>query len=159
MLLLTAIPAQAKDNNANALSDAERAKIKAQVEALKQTKNKQAQDASNALRGKALKEGQQIDQTLNQHQQRIDNTVKHLPWLSGEGQERKDAYKAEAERLKQKTAADAKKRAASQAAAAAKSAQNVQDSIEGLKSQVGAKGNYGLQPKGSSLYVRQYGSK
>jgi hypothetical protein len=159
LLLLSAAPCTAQDQKVSGLSDAERAKIKAQVEGLKQTKIKQSDDATNALRNKALKEGQEIDKTLNQHQQRIDKTVEHLPWLVGEGQDRKNAYKNEADRLKQKTAADAKKRAAAHAAAASKSAQNVQDSIEGLKSQVGADGKYGLKPKGSNLYVRQYGDK
>jgi hypothetical protein len=45
-----------------------------------------------------------------------------------------------------------------QAAAAKKSVENITDSVKGLKSQVAKPGQYGLQPQGSNLHIRNYGT-
>lgn len=163
-LSLFCLNAFASDNGTNRqLSEAERARVKAQLESLQKSKIQAAERANKITKDAALRDGQAIDQKLKQQQQNVDKNVEGYSWLYGSeaarhaGQHKKQQLEAQAKDEQDKVKAAALKKAAAATAAAKKSSENLQQSVEGLKSQVGTKGQYGLKPKGSSLYVRQYG--
>ncbi len=163
-LSLSCLSALASDNGTNnQLSEAERARVKAQLESLQKSKIQAAESANKVTKDSALRDAHAIDQKLKQQKQSVDKDVEGYSWLYGSdaarlaGQGKKQQLEAQAKAEHDKVKAAALKKAAASAAAAKKSTENLQQSVEGLKSQVGTKGQYGLKPKGSSLYVRQYG--
>ncbi len=146
-----------------ALTDAERAKLKAQVEAAQKTKMQEAERAKADIKRTAIKQGQAVDQQAKQAGDKIDHDVNGLSWVYGSkaaslaGQAKKQQISAEAAAEKQRIAKEALKRAAEKDAQAKKGADSIVETVQGLKSQVGKDGKFGLQPKGSSLNVRNYG--
>jgi hypothetical protein len=147
----------AAKTNVKPLTESEKSRIKHQVDALQQSKIQTAEQANKGIKDAAVKQGQSIDQRVKQVQDQNNNTAKGMPWLSGAAAQRNAALSAQAEAEKQKVAVEAKKRAAAQTAAAKKSVENINQSVDGLKSQVSKDGKFGLKPQGSNLNVRNYG--
>lgn len=147
------------------LSEKEKARIRAQVQALKESKLKQGEILNTNTRNDALRQGQNIDQKVEQANKTIDNAVENFSprWGSDVAGSLGNAKKAQIKEMaaaqKAQIAAEARKKGAVQAEAAKKSADSIDQSVEGLKSQVSKSGKFGLQPKGSSPYIRNYGGK
>jgi hypothetical protein len=146
-----------------ALTDAEKARIRAQVESLQKSKIDQAQKAQQDIKNNAIKKGQAVDSKLNQAKEQIDRDADGLSWVYGKNaaslaaKGKKQELKELADSEKAKIAAEAQRKAAAKAVAAKKQVESINDTVEGLKSQVGKDGKFGLQPKGSNLNVRNYG--
>lgn len=154
----------AKESEASkVLTEAEKAKIRAQVEDLKKNKMDDADRANKAVKSDAVRQGQEIDKDVAVKHKQIENLAKNMTWMYGPdamrhaAEVRKHQVNQQAQAAKDKIKADAQKKAAGQRAAAQRSADSVEQSVEGLKSQVGKDGQFGLQPKGSNLHVRNYG--
>lgn len=135
-----------------------------QIQSLEKSKLEAAQKANANIKREALRKGEAIDQSTRGKKERVDKAADSLSWYYGRdaataaAAAKKRQLEAAAAAEKEKIAKEAKRRANEQSAAAQKSIQNIQESAAGLKSQVAKKGEYGLQPKGSSLHVRNYGT-
>lgn len=164
-LLVSACPSQAEDKTAPVLNPTERARLKRQIDSLAASKVQAAKSSNTNVKNQAIRDGKAIDQTVKQQKERVDKAADSLSWYYGRdlataaGAAKKRQLEEAALAQKQKIAAEAKRRADLQNAAAQKSIQNIEESVTGLKSQVAKKGQYGLQPKGSNLNVRNYGTK
>lgn len=145
------------------LNEAERARVKSQVDALQRAKLQGAEQSGKAVKEAATRQAQAVDKQHEQARHYVDKTAEQWSYVVGpqaaksaaEARQRSLAQEAQSQKDKINRAANEK--AATQKAAAQKYANNVNQSVEGLKSQVSKGGKYGLQPKGSNLYVRQYG--
>jgi hypothetical protein len=150
-------------NAAPALTDTERAKVKGQMQALQSSKLQDAARSGAAIKDSALRQGDVINQDLSKKQQYIDQKREEWSYVIGPNgakavaDSKKNAVAASAQEQKEKIAKTALEKAAKQQAAAKKSVENIQQSVEGLKSQVAKDGKFGLKPTGDSLHVRQYG--
>lgn len=159
---LPVAPAQSQSEQ---LTEKEKARIREQVKSLKDSKVKDAESANKSVKQAALKQGEIVDQKVNQASQQIDKAVENFsPRFGVErtqalGDQRKQELKNLGNSEKEKIAKAARQRGATNASAAKKTADGVDATIDGLKSQVSKDGKYGLKPKGSSLYVRNYGEK
>ena len=148
----------------NAPTDAERARVKAQVESLQKRKLQEAAAASQSVKNDALRKGKVVDEnSAAVTRAKVDRAADSMSWYYGHdaahvaGSAKKQELTHQAEAEKQKIAEEAKKRAALHAASSQKSADNINESVEGLKSQVSKDGKFGLQPTGTNLHVRNYG--
>jgi hypothetical protein len=147
------------------LSDKERARIKEQVDALKNSKLKEAAAANQQVKQDALRKGVAIDQKINQQSEQIDRAAENIgprfgtDFAKSLGDVRKQELQAKAKAEKEKIANEARKTGATNAGAAKKTVDDIDKSVEGLKSQVSKSGKFGLKPKGSNVYVRNYGGK
>jgi hypothetical protein len=161
-IVLSIVPASAEDKPS--LSASEKARVLKQIEAAQQSKLNAASSANASLKSQALSKGQAIDQTVKGKNAKVDKAAESLSWYYGKdlataaGAAKKKQLEAQAAAEKQKIADDAKRRAAEHNAAANKAVQNINESVTGLKSQVAKKGEFGLQPKGTNLNVRNYGT-
>jgi hypothetical protein len=164
-LLLSTTVCAAMADDKPVLSPAEKARLKAQVEALQKSKSDAAATANKAIKDAALGQGATIDEKTKKLKDRVDKDAESYSWYYGKdaataaGATKKQHLQQEAQTEKDRIAAEARRRAAAQNAGAQKSIKNINDSVDGLKSQVAKKGQYGLQPQGSSLTVRNYGKK
>ena len=146
------------------LSEAEKAKIKAQVEALQKANLKAGEASEKAINQRAAQQTQAIGQEHAAKNAQIDKKVQEWSWVVGPdaakvgGDARKKAITEQMRAEQAKVLRDAQDAAAGKQTAAKQKAAGVTQTVKGLKSQVSADGKYGLQPKGSSLYVRQYGT-
>ncbi len=144
------------------LTDAEKARIKDQIKGLKDSKLKDAENANKNLKEQALRQGKAIDDSVKQQSDQIDKAVENVtPRFGVErtnalGNMKKKELLDKANAEKEKVATGARKKAATTTGAAKKAANGVDESIDGLKSQVTKPGQYGLKPKGSNMYVRNY---
>jgi hypothetical protein len=164
MLAINLSPALAQAQSQQ-LSDKDRARIKAQVDALKANKLKEAASANRGLKQDALRQGEAIDQTVNQQSEQIDRAAENIAprfgpeFANSLGALKKQELQAKARAEKERIAREARSKGATNVGAARKTVGNIDDTVEGLKSQVSKSGEYGLKPKGSSIYVRNYGGK
>ena len=145
------------------LSDAERARVQSQIESLKQSKMERAHAAGEDIRKDAVRQGETIDKDLKQKHDRVDRYSNGMSWMYGPdaaraiGNAKKQQLTQQAAAEKAKIAREAQQKALRRAEAAKKSADNIDESVTGLKSQVSKDGKFGLQPQGSNLHVRNYG--
>ncbi len=157
-------PALAEDSSSQ-LSDKEKERIKAQAQALKKSKLSESESFKKNIKQDALRQAEAIDQKVNQQSKFVDKAVENFsPRLGPEyantlGTAKKQQLLDKANIEKEKIATEARKKAATKASIAKKNADNIDKSVEGLKSQVNKSGKFGLKPKGSSLYVRNYSGK
>lgn len=161
--LISAPSAFAENGGKNEMSESERAHAKAQVEALQKSKLQAAATAKANNKNAAIRQGQSVDEKVRNAHEIIDKQSASYSWIYGPeaaqraGTATKQAVNARAAAEKQKIIKDAIKKAAVEDADAKRNVANINKSVEGLKSQVAKRGSYGLQPKGSSIYVRNYG--
>lgn len=145
------------------LTETERARINSQVEALKKSKMDEAANVNQNTKTDALRQGKAVDEKLKQQHQAVDDLTTNNTWLYGKelmhnaGQAKKQELDAQAQAEKDKIAKQAREKAEQQLNAAKKSAQSINQTVEGLKSQVSKDGKFGLQPKESNLHIRTYG--
>lgn len=145
------------------LTDAERARVKAQMDGLSKSKLEQGEIARKNIKEQALNQGKAVDERLQQEKERIDRTAENLSGRYGLGRTtavgavRKRELELRAAGAKAKVAKDAWAEAAKRQAVAKKSADDVKTTVDGLRSQVNKGGKYGLKPHQSNLYVRSYG--
>jgi hypothetical protein len=161
-LALGIVRAEAADGT-NAMTEADKAKVRAQVESLKKEKLQAGERSSKATADAAKRQLQDVDQRHKESQEYINRKEKEWGWVVGPDAA-KHAASAQSKALSERTeaekakiAGEGQKKAAAQQAAAKKNADNINQSVEGLKSQVSKDGKFGLQPEGSSLHVRNYG--
>lgn len=162
--LLLCPPSWANEKgDSRVLTDAERARVKSQIEELSKNKLQEGDVARKNIKEDALRKGEAIDQRLKQDKERVDAAADNYSSRFGPGVVNQ-AGNVKKRELEQKAAADkaaiageAAANAAKRQAAAKKSAEDVKSTVEGLKSQVSKDGKYGLKPQGSNLYVRNYG--
>lgn len=162
LTLITSGAAAFAEGNSDVTPE-QKARIKAQMESLQKSKANAAASDNKAVKEQALRQGAAINKKAEQAKDRVNNAVDSMSWYYGHGASsavgaaKKQQIDAEAAAQKAKIAAEAKARAAARNAAAAKSAQNIRDSVDGLKSQVSKNGQYGLKVEGTNLHVRNYG--
>ncbi len=147
------------------LTEAEKARIKQQVESLKQSKIKEAESANKAVKEQALRDGAVVDQKADQYNKQVDKAVENFSprfgtgYTVGAGDAKKEEIKEKAKAEKDRIAKEARKKGAAQMDAAKKATSAIDEEVEGLKSQVSKSDKFGLKPKGSGIYVRNYGGK
>jgi hypothetical protein len=160
---LSACNALAAENAANGVTDAQREKVRAQVKSLQTQKMQDVESANKSVKSDAMRKGKTVDDRIKGQHAEIDAAAdNYLTRMGPEGvrraaEVRKERVSRQGQDEKSDIANEARRKAAGQRAAASKASQGVQESVEGLKSQLSAPGEYGLKPKGSSLYVRNYG--
>jgi hypothetical protein len=153
----------AAQNAGNGVTEAQRAKVRAQVQSLQMQKMQTVDGANSAVRNDALRQGKAIDDRVRRQQAEIDAAAENYATRFGpEGARRgaevlKNRVTTQGQSEKVNIANEARRKAAMQRAAANKTSQGVQQSVDGLKSQLSGPGEYGLKPKGSNLYIRNYG--
>lgn len=152
-------------NPADAQDEATKARVKAQIEALAKTKRDAAASANKQDDKQVSRDKAGVDAKADAAKAKVDRASASFGWIYGpeasgaKGKEIKQQVDGVADAQKAKLAADAARRAATRNAAADKAVQSLVDSAKGLKSQIPTKkGEYGLQPAGSNLNVRNYGT-
>lgn len=164
-VLVAALSSAAAAQEPQKLTEQEKAKIREQVQALKDSKLKEAEVQNKYTKEDALRQGQAIDQKLEKADKIIDKAVDNYSsrygtdYARSAGNAKKQELKERADAEKQRIANEAKKRGATQNDSAKKTTNDIDQAVEGLKSQVSKQGKYGLTPKGSSIYIRNYGGK
>lgn len=166
IVLLSAIfTAPAVAQAPNQLTEKEKARIQDQVQALKNSKLKQGEIINKNTKNDAIRQGQNIDQKVDQANKNIDSAVDNYSSRFGNDFAKTvgNAKKAEIKQMgaaeKEKLANEARAKSARQAESAKKAAESIDESVDGLKSQVSKSGKFGLTPKGSNPYVRNYAGK
>ncbi|HEY9791351.1 MAG TPA: hypothetical protein V6D22_13190 [Candidatus Obscuribacterales bacterium] len=154
--------ASAADSDSK-MTDAEKARTKAQIDSLKKQKLQAGQKQAQQTADTAKRDVDEVERRRQNLHAEIDQKRKMYDWKVGTERSKAAAavHKKEVDEAanaeKAKIIEHARKKASAQHAAAKKNADNINESAEGLKSQVSKDGKFGLQPKGSSLHVRNYG--
>ncbi len=164
-VVLATVSSAALAQESGKLTEQEKAKIREQVQALKNSKLTEAEVQNKNTKDDAVRQGKSIDQKLENAEKIIDKAVDNYSprygtgYAKSAGDAKKQELKEMAEAKKQQIANEAKKKGAAQMASAKKTANDIDQSLEGLKSQVSKDGKFGVTPKGSSIYIRNYGGK
>jgi hypothetical protein len=157
-LMLLSMPASAQD-------EATKARVRAQIEAAANAKRATAAAANKQDAGQVARDKSAVDAKAAAAKAKVDKASASFGWIYGpehagaKGDQLKQQVNAAADEQKAKIAADAARRAAQRNKAAEKQVQSLVDSAKGLKSQVPTKkGEFGVQPSGTNLHVRNYGT-
>jgi hypothetical protein len=144
--------------------DADKLRLQNQAEALKNAKLKDGEAKAKQVKLEAERQKEAVDKRLQQvHKDIVHHEVTQSFIIGSDVAHhgslmRKHQANEEAKAKKEQIDADARAKANAHRAAAEKKAAIIDQSVDGLKSQVGTDGKFGLQKKGTSLHVRNYGS-
>lgn len=144
--------------------DSDMARLKNQAEAVKNEKLNQAEAKAKQEKAEASRSKEAVDRQLHQVQTEVKKKEANTSSLvNPSGTDHHASVQshqahAEAKAKKERIEADAQARAEAHRATANQKAEIIDKSVEGLESQVGTKGQFGLQKKGTSLHVRHYGT-
>lgn len=159
---LTTTPAFSNDA-VSKLSESERAKIRSQVKGLQDSALKEGERAAAASTEVGKRNVEDIKKQQETLSKRVDQKQAEWSWVIGPdaakfaAEAKRKGLSDEAARRQYEAMKSANQDAQKKRDSAQKKAEGVMQTVEGLKSQIPQKGQYGLQPKGSSLYVRKYG--